>query len=307
MRVFIPLLLFLLVIVGIAASADAREWSNPDGQFKLEAEVIAFNPWTVVLKRPSGKLVAIELAELSQSDRDYIASKEATDSFAKSADEMQTWTAFDGMMIRGRVIAYGKKDLVITRRVGNVFVNGIPFARMAPLHQSLVLKIVSHLENEKLETERDLEAWAKPLGADAKTYPLQGVLMKLESGDEISLPFFMFAKKDLAVLQPGWERWLSQEKYEQEQARENLMVQSSAMQYQRANQRYYQVERMKLDMLAAATGVSSIWEVIVEPRQGVYGHRTSIMVTARNSDIATRMVAVRYPAFAVIGVRRANF
>ncbi|EMI16147.1 signal peptide protein [Rhodopirellula maiorica SM1] len=146
----------------------------------------------------------------------------------------------------------------------------------------------------------------KTLTADPKTYPLEGVLLALESGDQISVPFFLFDKKELAVLQPGWEHWLSQTEDEAARERESLMVQTSAMQYQRERQQDYQIERMKLDMLAAATGLTSIWEVLLKPRPGVYGRRTSVMVTAQNSAIAMRMVTARYPGYAVVGVRRAS-
>ncbi|GAA4472334.1 SHD1 domain-containing protein [Novipirellula rosea] len=307
MRIFSTLLVLVCSWSMTAASVDAREWSSLDGQFKIDADVIAFNDSTVVLKRKSGKLVAVELAELSQQDRDYVASKETRDAFRKSADQMQTWTSVDGMMIRGRVLAYGKKDLEVQRKKGNVLINGQPFSRIDPLHQKLVLKIISHLEGAKIQEESQLTAWAKKtLAAKPKTYPLEGVLMQLESGDEISVPFFLFDKTDLAVLQPGWEHWRSQTEDEAARERESLMVQTSAMQYQLEKQQNYQIERMKLDMLAAATGLTSIWEVMLEPRQGVYGRRTSVIVTARNSDIATHMVTARYPGYAVIGVRRAN-
>ncbi len=306
MRMSFQLLMLMGATLLAPAIVDAREWSSSDGQFKIEADVIAFNDSTVVLKRPSGKLVAVELAELSQQDRDYVTSKETMDAYRKSANEMQTWTSADGLKIPGRVIAYGKNDLVVQRKVGKVFVNNQPFARIDPLHQKLILKIISSLEETKIEDQSQLEAWSKSLGAAAKAYPLEGVLMKLESGDEISVPFFLFSKKDLAVLQPGWEQWLSNEEDEAARERESLMVQSSAMQYQRESERYYQIERMKLDMLAAATGLTSIWEVMLDPRQGVYGRRTSVIVTAPNSDIATRMVTARYPGYMVIGVRRAN-
>ncbi|GAA5506834.1 SHD1 domain-containing protein [Novipirellula caenicola] len=308
MRMFSTLLALVGSLVVATATGNAREWSSFDGQYKIDAEVVAFNDTTVVLKRKSGKLVAVELAELSQQDRDYVASQETKDAFHKSADQMQTWTSVDGMKIRGRVVAYGQKDLVVQRKLGNVMINGTAFARIDPLHQAVILKIISHLEGTKIEDASQLSAWArKTLSAEPKTYPLEGVLMALESGDQISVPFFLFAKEDLAVLQPGWEHWLSETEDEAARERESLMVQTSAMQYQREKERDYQIERMKLDMLAAATGLTSIWEVLLKPRPGVYGRRTSVIVTARNSDIATRMVTSRYPGYAVVGVRRASY
>ncbi|EMI16146.1 hypothetical protein RMSM_06921 [Rhodopirellula maiorica SM1] len=45
--------------------------------------------------------------------------------------------------------------------MGNVMINGQPFSRIDPLHQTIVLKIISHLEGETIEDKSQLSAWAK--------------------------------------------------------------------------------------------------------------------------------------------------
>ncbi len=285
---------------------QAREWSTPGGHYKLNAEAIAFNETTVVLKKPTGKLVAVELAELCDADREYVKSRELKDAYQKSIDEMQTWTADDGMKVRGRVLAYGRKDLEINRQVGKVFVNGQRFSALDPLHQKLVLKILSHLESQTFTDEKSLESWAKALGATSKKYPLEGVLMQLESGDEIGVPFFLFSSDEQKLLQPGWKTWLENEQNSEAQQRESLMVQSQAMEYQRDRERQQQVETLKLDLLATATGLISIWEVMLSPGNGYYGRNTSVMVPAANSLLAGQIAQQRYPGYVISGIRRAS-
>jgi len=304
-----PLLVLLFgcaVSIASLSPAQAREWSTPNGHYRIEAEAIAFDEKTVVLKKPTGQLVAAELAELCQADQDYVKTREAKDAYAQSVDQMQTWTATDGLKVRGRVLAYGRKDLDVQRQLGKMMVNGKRFSALDSLQQKLVLKIISKLENEEFKTEADLERWGKKLGGDSKIYPLEGVLMKLESGDEIGVPFFLFAEEELSLLEPGWNIWLENEANSEAQQRESLMVQSQAMQYQRDRQQRNQIETLKLGLLATATGVVSIWEVMLEPMQGNYYRRTSVMVPAANSAIAEQLVLQRYPGFRVVGIRRAS-
>jgi len=133
--------------------------------------------------------------------------------------------------------------------------------------------------------------------------------MQLESGDLIPVPFFLFSDDDLEILQPGWEAWLNAEEDDQARAREDLLIQNEARQYQRQQQQDTErrrIEVLKLNMLAAATGVTTIWEVGLEPGPGVYGRLTTVMVTARNSEVAARMALQQHPGYEVIGVRRAS-
>ncbi|WP_144059258.1 SHD1 domain-containing protein [Rhodopirellula sp. SWK7] len=306
MRTFLCRSVCLGLTLCMAAATQAREWSSPNGYFRVEAEAIAFDDKTVVLKKPTGELIAAELAELSEADQEYVQSREAKEAYAKSVDQMQTWTAADGMKVRGRVLAYGKKDLTVRRQLGKMIVDDKRFAAMDPLHQKLTFTIISKIVGQEITDEKSFEEWGKTLRADTRTFPLEGVLMELESGDEIGVPFFLFAKEEQELLQPGWKAWLENESNTAAQQRESLMMQTQAMEYQRDRENRNQIEAVKLGLLATATGVISIWEVILEPAQGNYYRRTSVMVPAQNSQAAEQMVMQKYPGFRVVGVRRAS-
>ncbi|TWU43384.1 hypothetical protein Q31b_24230 [Novipirellula aureliae] len=302
------IILFVLVVGNglLGSFVEARTWTSATGGFAMDGDAVAFNETTVILKKPNGDLIAVELADLSTEDQDYVKSKEFGETLSKSISEMQTWTSVDGMKIRGRVLAYGRKDLSISRQLGKVVVNGTPFSKADSLHQQLVLKIMSKLEGRPFADERELTQWAKSLGGQPKVYPLEGVLMELESGDKVAVPFFLFASEQREILKPGWQAWLAAEKDEQMQKRESLMMQQEAMAYQREGAERRQIEILRLNLLAAATGATSIWEVGLRPMPGVYGRPTSVMVTAPNSDIATRMAMQNYPGFQLVGVRKAS-
>ncbi|TWU01591.1 hypothetical protein [Neorhodopirellula pilleata] len=292
------------------AVAQPRTWTSRAGGATIEGELIAANDSTVVLKRKhSGRLAAVELAELSPQDREFVRERVVKgDSGSNDPEHMQTWTSRDGLKMQAKVVAYGKKDYTLANIRGVPTINGKAFSSMDPLHQAVALRVLSKLESKPMENEADLRRFVSQLAGKPKTYPLEGVLMELSTGDQIAVPFFMFSEKDLEVLSPGWEAWLRSE--ESSRSSEDLMMRSEAMAYQQAASQqaeHQQLELLKLNMLAARTGLTSFWEVQLQPRPGVYGRPTSVMVTARNSEIATQMVLSNYPGYSLIGVRRASY
>ncbi len=300
------LLLGALACAMLASAAHARIWSSTNGAYKLEAEVISFNDSTVVLKRPNGDLVAVELKDLSKADQEYVRSKETVDAEHKSAEEMQTWTGRDGMKFRGRVKAYGRKQVTVRRMARAVYINDTPFSKLDPIHQRLVLRILSEIEGLPLENEKQLDQWSRSIGPNGKSYMLEGVLLQLESGDEIGVPFSLFAPDEMAILEPGWELWKEREESEASREQESFLVRSAAMAYQQDRQSKQQIEMLKLEMLAAATGAIAIWQVGLAPAPGVYGRPISVMVPAQNSQIASQMALQRYPGSVLVGVRQAS-
>jgi len=309
--IYLPTALLLqFFILTQATLAEPRTWTSLQGGATIKGELIASDDSTVILKRRhSGRLAAVELAELSPQDREFVREQIVDDSSASGEPErMQTWTSQDGLKMQARVVAYGKKDYTIANIRGVPTINGKAFSSMDPLHQAVTLRVLSKLESKPIEDEADLRRFVSQLAGKPRTYPLEGVLMELSSGDQIAVPFFMFSEKDLDILKSGWEAWLQSE--ESNQASENLMMRSEAVAYQQAASQqaeHQRLERLKLNMLAARTGLTSFWEVQLQPNPGVYGRPTSVMVTARNSELATQMVLPNYPGYSLIGVRRASY
>lgn len=306
----ITLLIVWATLFQVSSASAARRWTSSKGGFTLEADAIAFNETTAILKRLNGKLVAVKLDELSEADQEYVRSKEVGEQLSQSIEKMQTWTSKNGVKIRGRVLAYGRKNLTILRQRAKPVINDKPFEKYDPLNQKLILRIVSELEGQSFTTASELGTWVKTLGGEKKEYPLEGVLMELESGDQIAVPFFLFGDKELRVLEPGWEAWSKANDDEEARKQESLMMQTEAMQYQQQSQQQayqkQQIELLKLNLLATRTGLTSIWEVGLQPPPGVYGRRISVMVTARNSDLAANMALAQHPGYQVFGVRKAS-
>ena len=305
-------LFFLLIVLCSVpmVRGETRTWTSQKGGFTLHGDLIAFNDTTAILKRKgSGRLAAVDLAELSDQDREYVRKQASADDLKINNEDKQIWTSKDGLKIRAKVIAYGTKDLTLRKTRGVATINGKAFSTLDPLHQEIALRVLSELEGTQLSDESDLSQFIKQLDGQSKTYPLEGVQMQLQSGDQIAVPFFLFRDADLNVLKVGWDAWKQAQDSEAARARENLLLQSDASHYQQSlasDAQRQQMEVLKLNMLAAGTGLTSIWEVGLKPGPGVYGRPTSVMVTAANSQVATQMVLPRYPGYQLIGVRKVS-
>lgn len=308
--------LVVLVVFALLCTrpANARQWSDATGLFKLEAEVFATSSDTVVLKKKSGALVAFKIDQLSPDDQKFLAAQKAeakneVDQATDPTTDIQTWTSRDGFELRGRVIAFGRREVVIMRLAGVVNVNGTALSRLHPFYRYIVPKVVAQFADSSVKTEQDVERWLKQNNGNAPVFNIEGVLLKLEDGSELAIPFFLFSEKDLAVLNPGWEQWKAEQASQEDRNRESFLMSVQADSYQKqreAEAASHQIQMMQLELLAVNAGVVSVWEVLLRPKPGVYGREMSVMVTARDSLQAEQLVTRSYPGFATVGVRRAS-
>ena len=314
----VPLLCFILLLVpAVAQEAKARKWSDSTGKYAIEADLIGASDDMVILQRTNKDkdLVAMPLDKLSDKDREYLQSKEATESVRRAADRQQTWTMRSGLKVIGRVVEYGRRNLTIQRRRGKLYVNDRLLSNYADLQQKMLPKIVAHFEQIDIEDEKDLDKWViTKLKGEARTYGVEGVIMELENGDEYGVPFFFFSDDDLRVLEPGWHRWLAADKAREAEAeakadkeRESFMLQAQAQAYQRDRQVAQQMKMMELELLATAAGATDLWEVQLRPGPGVAAYPRIVVVPGRNSNDAKRIAMRRFPGFTAGSVAQVNY
>lgn len=120
------------------------------------------------------------------------------------------------------------------------------------------------------------------------------------------MPFFLLSDADLEILRPGWEQWESEQASEASREREDFLLEVQAQEYQRDRQQTRQIQMLNLELMAAATGITTIWEVSLMPRPGVYARPMSVVVSARDSLQAQQMALSRFPGFVVGPVRSLN-
>ncbi len=227
----------VLLLTCLAVSAQSREWVDASGKYHIKADLIARNETMVVLEKGNKDLVGIEIDQLSKQDREFLDSKknEAED---KNDSAMQTWTTRRGLKVRGAVVEYVRRDVTIRRIRGKVYVNDKRFDNLAGIYRRIVPQVVAHFEDIELENEKQFSQWVRDLRGAAKKYTCEGVLLELENGDLYAVPFFLFSKEDLEILQPGWEQWLAEKDDKmREQYSLSLRAQSIANRREQANMR----------------------------------------------------------------------
>jgi len=294
-------------------AAEGRRWTDPQGQVVIVGDYFAANDHTVVIRKPAGELVGVAIAELSEADGEYVASRRQAELAAKAADpepslwKSHVWTTREGTTFKGEVIAFGRREVTFRRNTGVTMVNERPFSRLEPFYQQLVLKIVAQFADPKVKTERDLTLWARSLRGQPKSFTVEGVLLRLEDGRELPIPFFALSAADLAFLRPGWEQWKAENATYETMQREDFLLQVQAEQYQADREQAQQIQMMKLEMMAAATGLTRFWEVQLFPGPGMWARPLSVVVSARDNVAAQQMAMAQYPGFVAGAVRVLSF
>lgn len=287
-----------------APLVQAREWHDSTGKYSVEADVIASTEDQVVLKRKDGKLVMLAKEKLSAADQEYLEmQKAANDSGEK---DTQTWKMKSGLMVVGRLVAYGRKEVVIQRRRGKVYVNDRLFDNLPEVYQRMVPKIVEHFEKVKFDEEKDFKAWVAKLSGEPRRYLCEGVILELENGDEYGVPFIFFSEEDLRVLRPGWEQWLATQEDVQRRQEADFVLQAQAKAYQQDRRMNEQIAEMQLILSAVDAGVTDLWEVYLHPKPGTFARPQIVVVPGRDSRQAIAAALNRNPQYAPGPARKLN-
>ena len=301
--------LAVLVIGAVAmlsAAALGRTWTDSTGKYTVDASLLAFNDKHVVLERDDRQLVAVPIDKLSQADRDYLDSPEASEAASGLTGAMQTWTLADGTQLVGRVVDYAHKDVTLQRRRSRIYVNDRLFDNLPEVYQRIVPLIVSHFDRLNNPTRRGLESWLVRQRGEPRTFTIDGVVLEVENGDEYIVPFFLFSDDDLAVLKPGWDHWLAHQQDYNLHEDNAFRLQSLAAAYKRDRQVQRQIQLMQLHLQAVQAGLTSVWEVALVPARPNAGPSLSVVVYGRNSRDAVNAALAQNPGYTAGPVRRVS-
>lgn len=295
------------VLVGllISSAATARLWTDDSGRYTLEADLLAFNATNAILQRPDHDLVAFPLERLSAQDREYLQSQEAAGVSRQSLDRVQTWTlANDGKLV-GRVVDFAQGQLVIQRRRGRVYVNDRPLENLPEFYQLLLPRVVAHFENLPEGNRASFDRWIVQQRGQRRTFTLEGIVLETESGDEYSVPFFLFADDDRALLKSGYRGWLDDRQGDNFAALDDRSFRLRVLAAARQRDQQVQREIAQLQLMQAVqAGLTSIWEVTLFPATGQGGAPQWVVVPARDSRQATAAAMQQHPGFVAGPVRR---
>lgn len=295
----------VLLAVGLLASlAQAREWKDATGKYTVSGDLVAFSEDKIAIKRDDGKLVAMNRADLSPDDQQFLRTQEERTDDEES--DLQNWTLQGGWQISGRIVGYGQRNITIQRRRGNIYVNDRRFDNLPEVLQQLVPQIVSQAEGVEITGKRQLESWAIRQRGEPRTFTVDGVMLELKNGDEYIVPFTMFNESDLSMLRPGWEQWIAAEKDAEARRREDFYLRAQAEAYARDRRMNQRISQMQLLLSAVDAGVTDLWEVQLLPRPGVAAYPQFVVVPARNSRQAIQQALSRNPNFVAGPARRLN-
>jgi hypothetical protein len=299
------IILLLLAGAAEAPAAQPRLWSSRDGQYTLEAQLVAFNERSVILQRADHELVTIPIDQLSDEDRKHLESEEAGKATKEWAAGFQTWVLRNGTTISGRVVDYASKDVTIQRRRRRTYVNDRVLSNLPKFYQEIVPAIVAHFEKLPRADLRGLQAWVRRQGDEAKTFHVDGVILETENGDEYGVPFFLFSDSDQSLLQAGWDEWRAAKRGPHAGSSEDhsFMLESLAAALLRDKQVKREIALMQLKLQAVEAGVTSLWEVTLYPAAGQGGPPLWVVVPGRDSRQATAAALQQNPGYVAGPVR----
>ena len=294
----------LVLTFCFAPVAHAREWTDTTGKYSIEAEIFGFDDENVVLQREDGELGMFRIEDLIAADQEYLKSAEAEEINNKNVRSDQVWRTECGLEFTGRVVDYVRGDVSIQRRRGRIYVNDRVFGNLPDLYQKLVPKVIEHFDGVEIPDERAMRHWLLSLGGRPRTFPIEGVILEWENGDEYAIPFFVFSEQDRRLLKQGWADWLAvQDDYEQrDDCAFRLEAYAAALlRNQQINQ---QIALMNLNLQAIQAGLTSLWEVTLHPLPGNPSPPRWVVVPGRDSRDATAAALGQYPGFVAGPVRR---
>jgi SLA1 homology domain 1, SHD1 len=293
----------LLALAPLAA--QARVWTDTSGNYKVDADLIAFSDTKVVLERTDDKqLISLKPEELCQADRDYLQSKEGQDVVNALSKQMQTWTLQDGTKVVGRVINYGRKQLTIQRQDSKIYVNDRLMDNLPEIYQRMIPKIVNFFDKFTPVDRQGLEAWAVRQKGQPRTFNCEGVMFELENGDRYAVPFFFFSDEDQNFLKPGWEKWVGSQEDYPKQDESSFDLRALAEANRQNSQASDQIARMQLLMQSVQAGVTNLWEVMLYPSRG--GQNLIVVAPGLNSAEAANYALSRNPGYSVGPIRKMN-
>lgn len=302
-----PVAFATLFVISIAAQAEARTWKSASGNYSIDADLVAFTEDTVILQREDKQLASIEIEKLSNADQTYLASDEARIKTEELHNGKQTWTTKGGVTIIGKVVDYVSREVTISRKRGNLYVNDRKFDNLPRVYQLIVPKIVGHFEDNLVDDEKKLESWLiRQEGGPTVSYQVDGVKLEFENGDMYGIPFFLLKDEDAQILKSTWDEWSHKDAgySERSSIANELRSLAAARQQDAAVNR--EIAQLQIGMQAVNAGVTSLWEVTLYPAAGNYGSPLWVVVPGRDSRDATNNALSKNPGYLAGPVRRVS-
>lgn len=300
-----------LTMLCVPALAEAREWHDISGHFKIEAELVGSHDTKAVLKTTKGNLLVIETEQLCPADRAYITSTEAKELLEKKLanDPAPSFTLVNGLEVQGVVAGFAVHAWDIRKKNGRVYLNEVQYNKLPKVYRELLPAVVSHFEQATLTTFSAVNQWLEERGNSSRSYHVDSVALRTTKKELVYIPLIMFGEHSRSRFKEDFKYWANvqeakidkaeKESYEREESlRLQYKYQLEALSEARNN--YYR--SVQLGLLSLATGVTKLWEVSIINPNG-YSAPISVIVSAPDSGMAEAMVLMHYPGMQLNSTR----
>lgn len=331
-QVFLIVILTACSSLTSAAAQDATHvWSDVTGNYRVEAEFVARNESSVVLKLSDSSLLIVEIDQLSKTDQAYLKDfeakrdqavkksfkeasddaatnsgtttrKTAADFEAESQSHMQCWRLTNGESICGDVVEYGRRLIQLRKRGRRIYVNDRQFRNLPYFFQQVAFSVVNQYEKlgkNAITNEAQLLRWLSSQPKGQKAYTVDGVMIENYRGDLYGVPFFMFDQRDVNLFRNGWDTWLAAESDAKYQAELSLRLRVEAIMRQRKEQAEFNMQRLHLFVEGYDSGLFDLWQVDLYPQGNAGRFPLRVVVPGRNSAQAQNNALRQYPGMRI--------
>lgn len=287
-----------VIVIGLAnANAADRVWHDKTGKVEIEGELFARNESTAVIESNDAdkSLVSLPISELSDEDQAFLKESESKFHAEKAESGMKSWQLRNGKTLDGQVVDYVHHDYAIQRRRGKAYVNDRLYDQLPEGFQYVVNHLVLVTDKIECNDHEDFHHWLLKQHGRTRHVARDGVLMEFGNGDLHPVPFDVFAAKEQAVLQGGFDDWKKHHDDEAAQRRESLHLQTEAAAYQRNAEQQRRISLMSLQTQQYNAGLFDYWQVELIPANG--GRSQWVIVPARTSAAASTIAVDQHPGY----------
>jgi hypothetical protein len=302
-----------------ANAGDSRRWSDSSGKYTVEAELITVDKNLVVLERQDGELIALRRDELSDSDQKFLQKLDSAQEVSSERTVDSIWELGNGDEIAGSLIGFGRQELIVKREGGKIWVNERRLEELPAAYRKILPNVVAAIDSKPITSVGELEEHLAEFGAGPFRYTVSGVQLDLKDWGTITIPLSLLTIDQAKEIQPLLDRWqaaqqedVSDVDRQDTESFERLALESRQRHRERYLQRYQtavqtrQFRLLELGLLAVNAGVTDVWAVAVYPINR-YGYGRTVLVTAPNSLVARRRVALKYPYWEIGAIVKRSY
>lgn len=231
---------------------------------------------------------------------------------ASEAEFDSTWKIKGSTDLMGRLIGFGTQRLTVRLRESEILVNGQPIAELPPAYQATIPHAAAQATTRPVDSFKQIVDLLTA-GGGSLNVVVEGVQLKLVSGEVITVPPALLTEEDAKLVTPSFQRWkaaqqstVTDDVREEVDRRERLMMDSYASYRGGVAEPPRKLTMLQMQLEAADAGVTDMWEVALYP-PNAHEYPRTVIVAGENSRIARIRAKRDFPDWRVGPVRKRSY